>query len=299
MSITAVSVMRSFQGLNKRCLMLRYLGLLLTLLYAGCVALPAPQPQFSPLIVKEVTSCVYLPVVLPTDPWAPKLGVAGGDAAMLRVLGGGWAYNWSTHGQSEPGYEFVPMVWGKFTDVPDLPDGTQHALLFNEPDREDQANLEPGYAAALAYQVLGSYPWIAWGAPAIGRNGGAWLDQWFAAYRCLYGVYPPVKFLTMHCYLGTAAACIRLAEDYFRPRLQQYGVTELWVTEFGFHANWPNAAQEAATFVNWMETQDWIARYAVYVSYAEGGDAPFSIFERDHCTLTPVGRWYSRVPGPP
>lgn len=237
---------------------------------------------------------VYLPLV--AQP-VHKLGMAGCPASCVQ-FGCAWCYNWKPNGNVDADYEFVPMIGDRFDELPELPTDAVHGLLFNEPDLDSQANLSPQEAAELAHRVFEACPNLKWGAPAPSQVHPEWIDAWFEVYRELYGAYPPVKFLTMHCYLGTAQACITLAEAYHE-RLRQYGLTELWVTEFGFRPEWPNAKQEARTFAAWMEAQDWITRYAPYVSYTSpdepvyGRDAPLSVLNADLMTVTPVGAWYA------
>lgn len=127
----------------------------------------------------------------PTPPTGLGLGAPwqSGDnvPAMLERLRPAWWYDWRFEQCGAPGY--VPMVWSDaiwhqndatltslFERRPDL-----FWLLWNEPERSDQANMLPDEAAALT-NAIALYG-IQYAAPgvAVGAAGFAWLENYLAA----------------------------------------------------------------------------------------------------------------------
>lgn len=107
--------------------------------------------------------------------------------SMLADLRPAWWYDWRFEQCGAPGY--TPMIWNDcvwsnnspmleslFDRRPDL-----FWLLWNEPERTDQANMSPDSAAwmtaALAeYGIRYAAPGVSWG-----KNGMDWMDAYLAA----------------------------------------------------------------------------------------------------------------------
>jgi hypothetical protein len=84
-------------------------ALLLCALLTGCISLPAPTPQRSPLVSPMQRQ--YLPIAISVP---NKVGVSQ-DIAFRNCsdvvrLGGSWHYDWSANPLVCPGYEAVPMM---------------------------------------------------------------------------------------------------------------------------------------------------------------------------------------------
>ena len=161
---------------------------------AGAVAAmstPIPTPVYEQ----------RLPLVRLSNPAMPRgLGVgapwqSGDDIpAMLEALRPGWWYDWRFEQAGAPGY--TPMIWSDgiwadhaivleslFTRRPDL-----FWLLWNEPERTDQANMTPDATAALTgaiaeYGINYAAPGVAWGPVGM---------EWMDAYMAAGGPVPPV-----------------------------------------------------------------------------------------------------------
>ena len=130
---------------------------------------------------------------LPAPAMPAGLGVgapwqSGDDIpAMLEQLRPAWWYDWRFEQAGAPGY--MPMIWSDgiwadhapvieslFERRPDL-----FWLLWNEPERADQANMSPEATAALTgaiaeYGINYAAPGVAWG-----RVGMEWLEAYLAA----------------------------------------------------------------------------------------------------------------------
>lgn len=269
-----------------------------TLLLAACAPappLPAPRVFVSPPAVRAAAvHRVYLPLWLQP---ANKLGIAGGNADMARALGASWYYAWRAQPDATGQAEAVPMLWGRAQARESLGGNAPYALLFNEPDRADQAAMTPGEAAVLTWQAAAANPGVKWGCPAVSQAGLKWLDQYFDVYECLYNAPPPCAFLTAHCYYATAAACIDFFEREFKSRLDRWRVPGgVWVTEV-----YMRTEADARALRAWLDATPWITRYSPFVSHipcsAAAGDwdcaavGDPSLFTADGA-LTRVGRWW-------
>lgn len=265
------------------------------LLLCACQKQPAifdsPLIQQSPLeIVAPQTTQMYFPLTIS----APnKLGISGGNSIQAEKIGATAYYTWWTHPDSSG--HGVPMIWGRFVDVPQLGGNSRYALLMNEPDRRDQANMTPGEAAVMTWQALQAHADVDWVGPSVSQSGLAWLDSYMDTYKCLYGAYPDLAGLGMHCYRNTADECIALAEQ-FKTRLEKYGVTGgIWITEIFF-----SQKQEAQKFMAWANADEQIMYVFPFLAYTDCADPRNwncavagnpSLFKADG-TFTEIGSWY-------
>lgn len=166
-----------------------------------------------------------------------KKGVGLADregADRIRALNLSWYYTWSPLPISGVREEmFVPMLWGgeridsdlrtlmSFGRIPIL-------LTFNEPDKGDQANMSPQYAASVWGDVDRLADRIS--SPATAEVGGKWLDRFNNEIHSRGFKY---AFLAVHLY-GPPDA------DRFLQRLDALYLkykTPIWITEFAV-ADW-------------------------------------------------------------
>lgn len=123
--------------------------------------------------------------------------------AMLERLRPAWWYDWRYSQCGAPGY--VPMIWSDSIwqqNVAELTSLFERRsdlfwLLWNEPERSDQANMAPERAAALSTEIAAHG--IEYAAPgvALTRDGYTWLEDYLRQngpvphcwhvhiYRCL------------------------------------------------------------------------------------------------------------------
>jgi hypothetical protein len=124
----------------------------------------------------------------PSPPTGLGLGAPwqSGDnvTAMLETLRPAWWYDWRFEQTGAPGY--VPMIWSSsvwhendavltslFERRPDT-----FWLLWNEPERSDQANMQPDEAATLTAEIAAHG--IQYAAPGVSLNGDGYL--WLEDY---------------------------------------------------------------------------------------------------------------------
>lgn len=181
---------------------------------------------------------------------SPKRGIAYGNNSTADLLalkpGISWWYNWGSLPENDVnanyeslGVEYVPMAWGKQSDVDvqafisKIKPGAKYLLAFNEPNFTDGARLTPQeavnawanvekIAAAKNLEIVSASP--AYNGP--NNYGGfsdpvAWHDQFFLLCpNC------KVDYIAFHTYDSSSGSVIGVTgnlKKYNRP---------VWVTEF-------------------------------------------------------------------
>ena len=200
--------------------------------------------------------------------WASKKGWAGGVQPLVNPH---WSYDWDNVATSTPDAEYVPMRhnlnWNAYGNINSKQRST-HALGFNEPDQENQANMSVATAIAAWPNLVRSG--LRLGAPAVSDSGVAgqglsWLYSFMdeadaLGYR--------VDFIPVHFY-----KCDWNATQYYNWLLGIYERTgrPIWVTEFNNGANWcsgtPTLSQNATQitqFLEMLENAPFVERYAIY-----------------------------------
>jgi len=195
-----------------------------------------------------------------------------------RVLGASWQYNWRVDLGDCAGIEDVPMVYC-WSDVGRIEEGLAQIggdfgwlLGFNEPDIRQQCNLSPVEAARWWPRVEALARGRRMVSPAVVHP--EWLRTFRAEYARLYGRPPRMDALAVHCYVNTASGCQALAEEVIG-YAREWGVGEVWVTEFSFftqEGGLGKAEQEARSFMEWMEAEPMIGRYAWFPTRLDGSE---------------------------
>lgn len=163
------------------------------------------------------------------------LGAKSADwADRLRSLNVGWLYQWKAEKTADvpDGVEFVPMVFGKpnqitpgveYVNKEKRAAGFQFLLGFNEPDKEDQANMTVEAALEAWPQLMSTeLPLIS---PAAANPEGEWMEKFMAGvkergYR--------VDYIAIHSYGGPSAAGFLDKLE----RVHRKFDLPLWITEF-------------------------------------------------------------------
>lgn len=164
----------------------------------------------------------------------------------------------------------------------------------------------PEAAVEPYFRILHRYPRTLIVAPAPSDADIWWLARFRAAFYARYGFHPRFDALAFHCYRPTAAECIKIGKQ-FVTWAREWGVTEVWCTEFAFTAARScNPEYEARMFVAWLEGTPEVTRYSPFVHYLEPGcwywpntdphDNPSLFTARDAVTLTATGQWYRKGP---
>lgn len=200
----------------------------------------------------------------------PFKGVANSPADDLARLTAAWCYNWGTRPQATDCHDplFVPMVWGD-GDVSGaieqiFNDGYTEVLGFNEPNKDDQANMSVSRAIEL-WPEMTSEPSLRVGSPAVSGDGRAWFEEFMAEVET-NGLR--VDFVAIHWYGWNAGSCdnagqleghLAWAEQFERP---------IWLTEWGcMNASNPDAATVEnfyAAACAMFENHPLLERYAWY-----------------------------------
>lgn len=279
------------------------LGLLLGLsLYTTTALADTAMPQTPAKTYQYYVPMYYVPPL-------NKLGLSGGTVRQAETLGANWLYDWGT----QPPYanvpvEAVPMLWGQFTIkddwCPALGGNSPYLMGGNECDLAGQCNTSPEIYAVIWRRIEECYPNRLLVSPAPSDTGRFWLIQMRLAYQRLYGTWPRFDALAMHCYQWTAAKCGIILQDYLQ-WARTWGVSEVWVTEFAFVPAWAaDAEKEAKDFIQMLEAEPLVTRYAPFIAYTEPGvwywpdrrpEADPSLFAGAQSTaLTAIGRWYAK-----
>ena len=195
----------------------------------------------------------------------------------IRVEGVSWAYNWKAQpdGPLPPGLDFIPMCWGAGSAPTCSQDmqaaissGSAHLFSFNEPDHQSQADMTPEAAAALHLQIFDSLSTSAKiGSPAVTNGpppmGISWLEQ----FLDICHDHCPVDFIAFHWY-GAAQDLdgLRKHTENIIGLAHQYGISEVWLTEFGAHSG---TLAEKVTFLeeamDFLDSNPSVERYAYFM----------------------------------
>lgn len=241
----------------------------------------------------------------------------------IKALDVSWNYSWGpTHVPNQADdIEFLPMIWGAWNKdklkhyletivVPDIKAGkTKMLLVFNEPDKKDQANMP--YKRAIKFWPEFEKLGIPLCSPACANPEGikddsaqgvpgTWMRDFVKeadkrGYR--------MDYIGVHWYGGGSFENFK---NKMRRIYEKYGRRPLLITEFA-PADWKakspaknkHKPEKVLRFMKqalpWMEKQDWIAGYAWF---------PFDIDSRvGNCSalfdkkgnLTACGRYYKSI----
>jgi hypothetical protein len=205
-----------------------------------------------------------------------------------------WQYDW---GNSPPNYmavsniNYIPMQWGSgkievFTDAVKA-QGAKTILAFNEPDFDKESNMLPTEAAKLWKQYLEPLKaeGIRLGGPAVtgSPTGRPWLNEFFqACTNC------SVDFLPLHWY----GEGVEGFYNYLWEVHNQFPKLPIWVTEY---ASTSSNDTEVLNFLNatmtYMDSVDWIERYAWFGFFRPREDAHYNLLGDDG-SLNKLGQMY-------
>ena len=281
------------------------LGLLVSCVIglAACVPAPAPVPFRSSLAQQPATHQTYVPLLAWDGRYGRGIGLTYGVCDDAARTGASWALNWGPTAPDCAEIVGMPMIWGRWDgDCPPLGPGAL-VLGFNEPDRPDQANMEPDEAARLWQQLTQvCYPDRAWATPAV-FNRLDWLTAWWEAYFTRYDAAPRADAVAVHCYtLTNADVCIKFFKDALTWAAVR-GIEHVLVTEYAVEpctVGVPRALAEAERLTAWLDTQSEIKGYAWFAARITGNEwwswkpqpACNSALVLGDNTLTPFGVWY-------
>jgi len=274
--------------------------------------------------------------------WASaSVGLVGGMVDLGIVKATHWNYLERGIAALEgTGIEYLPMLWGcglteNSWDKVDLPGLAAFAavhpgltwLIFNEPDRADQAHCDPSDAAVVYHQV---HEAISQADPTARFYAGGtsdypqhwkWTAAWATAYADLYGVWPPIDGFHIHVYPTysanwTVEAALQEAQtELLGWRLAQQEI--LWpdyykelptiVSEWGILSDVtdsPTEVQRVAEFLRGMypfiEEQPWVEAHLWYSTFTDGMSSNLFTGRTAEAKRTLVGdAWYDMARGGP
>jgi len=241
----------------------------------------------------------------------------------VKALNVSWNYSWNTaYVSGQPNtIEFVPMVWGGrsaeklqqrlTTDVsPQIKAGkVKRLLVFNEPDRLEQANMP--YKQALDYWPMFESLNIPLCSPSCASTEGkkdassqgtpgTWMRDFM---REVEKRKLRVDYIGVHNYGGPNAKSFKAK---MKRIYEMYGRRPLLLTEFAC-ADWQaresgknrHSQDEVLTFMKdvlpWMEKQDWIVGYAWFSFSPDKIEGTSSaLFDKDD-KMTACGKFYASV----
>jgi hypothetical protein len=202
-----------------------------------------------------------------------------------------WHYDWGAGGTSSLNVEFIPMRHNKYWDAYSKINtkiNTTHVLGFNEPEREDQADMTVDEAIEQWPELMRSGLRI--GSPAPSDGGRSWLYSFID--RCDKLNYR-VDFVALHWYQGGQTA--GQFYDYLKSVYDRTG-RPVWITEWNNGANWtcckPTYEEQAVAieqFTHMLDTTSFVERYSLY-EWVE--DTRQMFYSTDPVILNPAGIVY-------
>lgn len=258
------------------------------------------------------------------DPATSNRGTWDEHLPKLAQLQPYWNYSWGAHWvPKQRDYmdsEFIPMIWGRRRDMqevleqeilPLIEDGTVKRVMgFNEPDKENQANMTYMEAIELWPQLMDLGVPLVSPAPAnpIGSADpsdqgvrGTWMRDFMREveernYR--------VDYIGVHWYGSTHVESFK---NRMRRVYEMYGERPLLITEFA-PANWrtdgdfernrhtpARVLAFAKEVLPWIEEQDWILGYAWFSFRMHQPQGYTSALFFEDGSLTALGRYYASI----
>lgn len=217
--------------------MKRAIGVLLLIgllfLSAGlCLAEFTSSAFVSPLLTRQV----YVPSVGTHHVPAHGAGMTTGDCEAVAALGLRWTHGWQRDPMVCPGVEAVPQISALWQIGMPLGGSDQYVIYLNEPESKLQSNVpDPLDAAAGLAQMLDQYPDRIIILPSA--------PLWYLSEMWDTREFPSERVAANgHCYgwghLETALVhCTDHAND-LRTWSIERGITETWITEFGYDPAW-------------------------------------------------------------
>ena len=287
---------------------------------APSVAPSRSMQLFSPTLyapILDPTGCIRQPT---PPPLSGKKGVAftlrpeGREGSWLEnlpkvnALNAYWNYNWAPYRiDAQPtDMEFTPMLWGPWTIpkflqdhiAPQIQDKQANRILgFNEPDREEQANMSVDQA--LEFWPLLQETGLSLVSPSCADPMGPWMEEFMErATELCYRV----DWIGVHWYGGPNVVNF---QTRMKAIYEKYGKPIL-ITEFA-PADWAattvqNNRYSSQTVLNfakevipWLEEQQWVMGYACYSFHITEPQGTSSALFNVDGSMTPLGQYYASV----
>lgn len=247
------------------------------------------------LLPRELNDQVSFIRVLPWI-WINKKGFCGDKISSADSLNCSWYYDWGSTTPLTANVEFVPMHWGYYASNVNGRNDVTHALGFNEPDKQDQANLSVKQAISMWPDLLKSGLRLGSPAPSDASSGLNWLYSFIDKADSLNY---RVDFVCVHYYKG----CWTASQFYsWLKAIHERTGRPIWVTEWNNGANWTGCeptyeqqAQAIKEIITMLDTAKFVERYSIY-NWVGNTRAVISNF--NPFTLTQAGIIYKENQSP-
>jgi len=220
--------------------------LLIVLLFLGallCLAEVTSSAFVSPLLTRQV----YIPSALTYRVPAHGAGMTVGDCEAVAALGLEWMHGWQCNPMVCPGVDVVPQVSRLWEIGQPLGGNSRYVIYLNEPEEPLQSNIpDPLDAADGLAAMLAAYPDRTIVLPSASL---VYLTAMWEA-----GDFPADRVAANgHCYgwgyLETALCKCKAEADDLRAWAIERGITEVWITEFGYDPEWQGMGATEAFMV--------------------------------------------------
>ena len=265
---------------------------------------PAKRPKAGCERVLKKLPATYRPPPPPVLRTKRGLGTTNIRALASMFPGLSWYYNWNpTPLMNDQGLvPFVAMkaqgVWPSFDMLNVSSD--PHALLYNEPNHKEQANMTPQAAAAQwaqAEDFLVRHPKVRLGSPCPANDGNKhmldgnpwrWMDEYVKALPP--GAWNKIAFVTIHPYGN-----FRQLKEMVDTAWKKYK-KPIWVTEFAAMGGLAAQTQLMREALPYLDSNPHVERYAWFpaggFTWMSGGEKNPNILTTVEGELTPLGRMY-------
>ena len=265
---------------------------------------PAKRPKAGCERVLKKLPATYRPPSPPVLRTKRGLGTTNIRALASMFPGLSWYYNWNpTPLMNDQGLvPFVAMkaqgVWPSFDMLNVSSD--PHALLYNEPNHKEQANMTPQAAAAQwaqAEDFLVRHPKVRLGSPCPANDGNKhmldgnpwrWMDEYVKALPP--GAWNKIAFVTIHPYGN-----FRQLKEMVDTTWKKYK-KPIWVTEFAAIGGLAAQTQLMREALPYLDSNPHVERYAWFpaggFTWMSGGEKNPNILTTVEGELTPLGRMY-------
>jgi len=294
---------------------------------------PTVPPSASPSPTKVPTLVPSPPPTIPLGP-SPKKGIGMHEPQTCNALenydGTTWWYDWGNHPfqrgfcetptEATSGIEFVPMFWDHRA-IPSEPlsielqetlQNAEYLLTFNEPEREDQANIPASYAAELWPRILSianEYNLQVVAPCGTIDYGFQWYQDWINSCISMYGEPCEYDFTCLHAYYQPLPcdgipgwACVSDVMGKINNWKNTFG-KPTWVTEFACNP-WEGDCDAQKQYdlmeqiVPMFEASDAVYRYAWFEAYGDSfGEANTNeiVWEHTERKTCPNKKWLAGV----
>lgn len=231
-----------------------------------CRIRESPRIQVAP----TATPQIYTYILMNISRNVPNVGkgaVTLSGCAAPNAIAAKYIYTYGLPNPHCGGIEWTPML-PSAGNIGQTLEPAEWLLLFNEPDRADQANITPADAVPLLRRVEELYTDYKLVSPAPSHLNPAWLETTRNLYYNTYGAYPRWDAIALHCYFAD-----RPGADYCKSMITMYAAkahdwdARLWLTEFACVPDilGVDCVALESEFIDWLKTGI-VDRYYRFIS---------------------------------